>query len=273
MRVQTVSVVALSLLVCLVSGCSAGGTAEPAVAQGSIRPAMQPVAVGRIDDNSEPEEPENAAVTVVLAPFRDIGNFFGGIGQQWRILEGDTPKKAAMMTLDTNSADNRRKGVFRLVKYSFAHKPPYTTRYEQMAKSDPDPTVRAAALRACNWSRDREATSLFISLLADPKETDLVRLEAAKGLCNLPDPAAPPTLLNAANGPEINRDVRIACVDALKYYRSLEVGRALGNLLVDRDFAVAWQARRSLVYMTHRDFRMDQGAWLGYIAGPQKPLE
>jgi hypothetical protein len=25
--------------------------------------------------------------------------------------------------------------------------------------------------------------------------------------------------------------------------------------------------------MTHRDFKMDQGAWLGYIAGPDKPLE
>jgi HEAT repeat protein len=142
-----------------------------------------------------------------------------------------------------------------------------------MAKNDPDATVRAAALRACNWSRDRNATGIFVSVLADPKEPDPVRLEAAKGLCNLPDPAAVPTLLEVAGAPETTRDIRIACTDALKYYRSLEVGRALGNLLADRDFAVAWQARRSLVYMTHRDYHMDQGAWLGYIAGPEKPLE
>jgi hypothetical protein len=67
--------------------------------------------------------------------------------------------------------------------------------------------------------------------------------------------------------------LRLASADGLKYYRSLEVGRALGNLLADRDFAVAWQARRSLVYMTHQDYKMDQVAWLGFIAGPEKPLE
>jgi len=272
MRVQPANVVALFLLSLLLSGC-AGGTTEPAPAFGRKTPATQPVLVGRIDDNSEPEEPENPAVTALLAPFRGIGSFFDGIGQQLRIMSGDSPSKAARMTLDTNSADNRRKGIYKLVEYSFAHRPPYTTRYQQMAKNDPDPTVRAAALRACNWARDRSATTLFISVLADDKEPDAVRLEAAKGLCNLPDAGAPPTLLSIANAPEINRDIRIASTDALKYYRALEVGRALGNLLADRDFAVAWQARRSLVYMTHRDFRMDQGAWLGYIAGPEKPLE
>ena len=273
MRIQTVSAVALCLFMSLVGGCGGGGTVEPAVARGPIRPATQPVAVGRIDDDSEPEEPESEAVTALLAPFRGIGSFFDGVGQQLKILEGDTPSKAARMTLDNNSADNRRRGVFKLVGYSFAHKPPYTTRYEQMAKNDPDPTVRAAALRACNWSRDRNATGVFVSMLADAKEPDAVRLEAAKGLCNLPDSAAVPTLLAVAAAPTNSRDIRVASVDALKYYRSLEVGRALGNLLADRDFAVAWQARRSLVYMTHRDLHMDQGAWLSYIAGPEKPLE
>jgi hypothetical protein len=36
----------------------------------------------------------------------------------------------------------------------------------------------------------------------------------------------------------------------------------------DRDFSVAWQARRSLVYMTNKDFRYDEGGWLGYFSGP-----
>src|SRR3954451_8726153 len=166
MRVQTEYVIALSLLMFLASGCAGGGTVEPSVAQGRRTPATQPVAVGRIDDDTEPEEPESDAVTAVLAPFRGIGSLFTGIGQQVRVLEGDTPSKAAQMTLDTNSADNRRKGVFKLVEYSFANKPPYTTRYEQMARNDPDPTVRAAALRACNWSRDRNATSVFLAMLA-----------------------------------------------------------------------------------------------------------
>ena len=124
MRVQTVLAVALMMFLLHAGGCSGGGTVEPAVARGPIRPATQPVAVGQIDDDSEPEEPENPAVTAVLAPFRGIGSLIDGIGQQFKILEGDTPSKAARMTLDTNSADNRRKGLFKLVDYPFAHKPP-----------------------------------------------------------------------------------------------------------------------------------------------------
>jgi hypothetical protein len=69
-----------------------------------------------------------------------------------------------------------------------------------------------------------------------------------------------------------SRDVRIAATDAVKYYKTVEVARALSGLVTDRDFSVAWQARRSLVYMTGRDFGYDEGAWLGYFAGPGKPL-
>lgn len=277
MRIQTGSAVASVFLLglCFHSvGCATNGSHEPPVIYGPSRPAAtQPVAVGQIDDDRGYQEGENLFVTILLAPFRLSAALVEVPVQQLKMLEGDTPSRAARMTLDTNSADNRRRGIFKLVTYSFAHKPPYTTRYEQMAKDDPDPTVRAAALRACNWSRDRQATPLFIAALADTKEIDLVRLEAAKGLCNLPDSAAVPTLLSVAAATDTSRDIRIASVDALKYYRSLEVGRALGNLLVDRDYAVGWQARRSLVYMTHKDFDMDQGAWLGYIAGSEKPLE
>jgi hypothetical protein len=246
---------------------------DPTPPMGPRQSATQPIAIGQIDDDRDAEDSENIFVTIILAPFKLIGEAIDVPVQQIRMLEGDTPSKAARLTTDGNSADNRRLGVSKLVEYQFAHRPPYTTRYEQMAQGDPDPTVRAAALRACNRARDRNATHLFISALADSKETDSVRLEAAKGLCNLPDATSVPVLLTVVNTADANRDLRIASVDALKYYRSLEVGRALGNNLADRDFAVAWQARRSLVYMTHQDFKMDQGAWLAFIAGPAKPLE
>ncbi|HEY8748385.1 MAG TPA: HEAT repeat domain-containing protein [Tepidisphaeraceae bacterium] len=272
MRLSTVFSASFAMLM---TGCGifSGGPVDSPPPMGPRQPATQPVAIGRIDDDREAENSENFFVAIVMAPIRWVGAAIELPVAQIRLLEGDTPSKAARMTTDSNSADNRRLGVTKLVEYSFAHRPPYTTRYEQMAQADPDPTVRAAALRACNQARDRAATHLFISMLGDVKETDGVRLEAAKGLCNLPDSGAVPTLLTVGNATDTNRDVRIASVDALKYYRSLEVGRALGNLLADRDFAVGWQARRSLVYMTHQDFKMDQGAWLAFIAGPTKPLE
>jgi hypothetical protein len=75
-----------------------------------------------------------------------------------------------------------------------------------------------------------------------------------------------------ANNPDEGLDVRIAATDALKYYRTLEVARVLSGLLADSDFSVCWQARRSLVFLTHKDFAYDQGAWLAYFVGPQKPL-
>jgi hypothetical protein len=185
-------------------------------------------------------------------------------------MSGDTPRHAIVAMEDKKSADNRRNGMNRLLEWDFTHRPPYTGVYEGMASLDEDPTVRAAAIRACNRSRDKRATAVFIKSLADKNEW--VRLEGAKGLANLPDPNAAAPLTALANNPEENRDVRIAATDALKYYRTLEIARVLSGLLADGDFSVAWQARRSLVFLTHKDFGYDQGAWLAYFVGPQRPL-
>jgi len=220
----------------------------------------------RIDDDGDGTD-AGAVLRVIFAPVILTTDVIGGA---FRAAEGDTPASAVRMTLDNSSPDNRRVGVYKLVEYPFARRPPYTTRYEQMAQGDSDPTVRAAALRACNRARDRRAVPVFIAGLSDPSE--LVRLEAAKGLANVPDSSAVPALLKVAANVEENRDVRVAAADAVKYYRSLEVARSLCVLLTDREFAVAWQARRSLVHLTGRNFGYDDAAWLGYFAGPQRPL-
>jgi hypothetical protein len=281
------SVVLLAPLV-FAGGCWSAGGLSPAAGNA---PATQ--AAGReaaslsiptrpgIDDDSD-LDPSNPLLDAMLTPFRVIGNgvadLFAIPANAIRIAEGDTPKRAVRQMEDKASADNRRNGMNRLLEYPFTHGPPYTSVYEEMAKGDEDYTVRAAALRACNRSRDRRATPLFIKALSERGEGDkqqgaiLVRLEAAKGLANLPDPNAVPALTATVNNPDENRDVRIAATDALKYYRTLEVARVLSGLLNDSDFGVAWQARRSLEYLTHRDFGYDQGAWLGYFVGPRKPF-
>ena len=259
-------VVVLAAMV--VAGC--GGTpviqdAPPPISKSTAIPK-----VGQIDDDREYDGTENIFIALLLLPPRAVGGLIDFVGDRIAFMQGDTPVRAAKMTTDEASADNRRDGIYKLAGYEFAHRPPYTTRYEQMAQVDPDPTVRAAALRACSIANDSHATSLFVSCLSDKSE--LVRLEAAKGLCNLPDANAVAALLHASGSPDENRDVRIAATDALKYYRTPEVARGLVNSLTDRDFALAFQARRSLIYMTHRDFEFDQGKWLGYFAGPEKPL-
>jgi hypothetical protein len=253
----------------LAAGCYSNPATTPVV--GSLPASGRAPQVGQIDDDRDAVRDESLLATILLSPVRVVGQALEVPVRQIKKTNGQTPLQAARMTTDIQSADNRRVGLYRLVEYSFAQRPPYTTRYEQMAQSDPDPTVRAAAIRSCNRARDTRATAIFITALTDSNE--MVRLEGAKGLANVPDAAASAPLLKLASDPDQNRDVRIAATDALKYYRAMDIGRALANLLGDRDFAVEWQARRSLCYMTHRDFRLDQGAWLNYIAGPDKPLE
>jgi hypothetical protein len=226
-----------------------------------------------IDDDNDFDQP-SPVTQALLSPFRAIGDgcsyAFSGTAELIKRASGDTSHKAALQLEDHASADNRRNGLNRLMEFPYTHKPPYTKVYEGMAATDEDATVRAAALRACNRSRDAKATPAFIKGLSDKSEW--VRLEAAKGLANLPDPSAVPALTKTVSSADENRDVRIAATDALKYYRTLEVARILSSLLTDKDFSICWQARRSLVFLTHRDFGYDAAAWLSYFAGPEKPL-
>ena len=99
-----------------------------------------------------------------------------------------------------------------------------------------------------------------------------MRLEAAKALANLPDPAAADPLVKLVSNADEDRDVRVAAAQALNHYKKLEVARALTSRLNERDFSVAWQARRSLRRLTGKDFRYNEAAWLEYIAGPEKPF-
>jgi hypothetical protein len=276
--------------VLLGGGCWSAGDLSPAAAVNA--PATQsaehetasaasvPAQPG-IDDDRD-FDPPDPFVEAMLSPFRAIGD---GLAQLFAIpadaikkARGDTPKRDVQQMEDKASADNRRNGMNRLLEYPFSHQRPYTKVYESMAAIDDDYTVRAAALRACNRSRDRSATPLFIKGLSEQGDGEkrqgamMIRLESAKGLANLPDPNAVPALTAVVNNPDENRDVRIAATDALKDYRTLEVARVLSGLLNDPDFGVAWQAHRSLIYLTHKDFGYDQGAWLGYVVGPQKPF-
>jgi hypothetical protein len=262
----------------MICGCQSGAGPSAGTASGralSDSQATKPYVAGPIgiDDDSDFDRPD-PVTNAILSPFRAIGNgisqMFEAPIQQIRTAQGDTARKAVLKMEDKDFPDNRRYGMNRLLEFPYTKRPPYTRAYEGLARLDPDFTVRAAAIRACNRSRDRNATPIFIKGLAD--KNDLVRLESVKALANVPDPNAVPPLMNLANNVDENRDVRIAAVDAIKYYRTLEVARTLSGILADRDFSIGWQARRSLVYLTHKDFGYDQGAWLEYLIGPGKPL-
>ncbi len=185
-------------------------------------------------------------------------------------LQGRTPGRYARLMQDPQLPDNRRQGINGLVRSDFAQREPYTTRYRQIFQADPDPLVRATAIRALNRSRDDGATELFIQALADADP--LVRLEGAKALINMPTPAATDALLRLLNDADENKDVRIAAAAALRFYPQADVARALVAVLPARDFGVAWEARRSLRRITGVDYAYDDTAWLTYISNPAQPL-
>ncbi len=192
------------------------------------------------------------------------------------LVEPVSQADAVKLMDDANSADARREGIADLAtNYPAGRVPPVTRHYHELALHDPDSTVRAMAVRALNISRDATATPIFIAALDD--EAEPIRLEGAKALVNVPDPAAVPGLLRRVHGtretvvdghpallPE-DRDVRIAAADALRRYPTLDVERSLVGYLNETDFAVAWQARQSLIALTGLDLQYDEAAWLGYL--------
>jgi len=198
-----------------------------------------------------------------------IGAFAEVISTIHDIATGHTPASEIRKIFEPNP-DHRRSGIIYLSDRTWGRHDPYAKRYMDMLDSEKDSSVRSMLIRALNRARDKRANKIFLSAL-DDKDED-IRLEGAKGLANNPNPAAAAPLLQHLASPDETVDVRVACADALRMYRTSEVAQALVRALRDRNFGVAWQARQSLQLMTGKDFRYDTAAWLTYLSGTNKPF-
>ncbi len=217
-----------------------------------------------------PQEPIYAIPYIAISATFDA-IFYEPFHALYRQFTGDNAERAAREMLDTSDPDKRRHGTLRLAEEAYARQGVHERDlWADMARHDKDYTVRAAAIRAMNWSRDPNHTAIYIVALND--EQPLVRLEAAKGLANHPDAqAVAPLLLHLQR--DVSEDVRIACADALRCYKNEEVARSLITLLTDTDFDVAWQSRQSLRLMTAHDFHYNQQAWLSYLSENRTPFQ
>ncbi|MFG0251421.1 MAG: HEAT repeat domain-containing protein, partial [Phycisphaerales bacterium JB038] len=162
------------------------------------------------------------------------------------------PVEALAWARDKYDPDKRRTALKWLAHAPWAGAEVYISIYESLAE-DPDPTVRAAALFAlARHGRPDHAQLVGLRLELDPNES--VRLQAARTLQRLHHPEAVEPLQRAMQS-DPDSWVRAEAAKALGQYANRELLPALIQALDDEKLEVAAGARRSLVYLTGRDFR------------------
>jgi hypothetical protein len=192
----------------------------------------------------------------------------GGCGPQQSVTINDflnpnpTPAEAVRLSVDEADADERRRGISLLASSYFGGEPEYVELYRLIA-TDPDPTVRAACIKALGLHGSVEDVPRLIEALGDADAS--VRWEAAKALQKIHDPQAVRPLIEAMQQ-DPDSDVRMASAIALGQYPQPGVFTALVGALSDRAFGVVDSARTSLVLLTGQDFGYNGRAWLDWSA-------
>ncbi len=183
---------------------------------------------------------------------------------------GPPPAELAAMAIDPYDANRRYIGTVGLAGSYFASDPVYLALFEDNA-GDTDAAVRAAAIRGLANHGGQRHTSTLIKALRDADKQ--VRLEAARGLQRLHDPAGVDALLAATREPagyppqpgeEVEPDVRAEAVAALGQYAEPRVVEGLLTALRDQSLAVNRGALASLRTLTGQDFGLDHDAWVAW---------
>ena len=107
-----------------------------------------------------------------------------------------------------------------------------------------------------------------VRALSDQSAT--VRWDAALALAGVRGPSAEKPLIHGALN-DSSADVRSACAQTLRHYRSRRVVRTLVKCLDDASLAVRFNAHASLVKLTGIDMGMDSRAWEFQAEQPLPP--
>ncbi|MDX1682205.1 MAG: HEAT repeat domain-containing protein [Phycisphaeraceae bacterium] len=198
-----------------------------------------------------------AGFTVVMVGCNSTGNdhFLATL-----IDSPPTPQEAARDAFNVYDADVRRRSVNLIAASPFGHEPPYLRMYRLLSK-DPDPTVRAAAVRALGMHGLPEDGEIVVAALED--DATFVRWEAAKALQRLHHPDAVEPLLDTLRTSD-DPDVRMAVARALGQYPSPAVFNALVGALNDSEFGTVHAAHSSLTTLTGQQLGIDAQAWLAW---------
>jgi hypothetical protein len=217
--------------------------------------------------------PRGAALALVVAGAGSVGceTVSQDISDFTRSLAPPSPSEAARMALDPHDADHRREGTLLLANASFGGAEVYVAMYRDYVDNEPNPLVKAVAIRALGRHGAQEDARRIARHLRH--ENRQVRWEAAKALQRIHDPSIIADLLAVTRNVDESTDVRVATVVALGQYPQDRVFQGLVAALNARDLAVNVAAERSLRIITGESFGMNTRTWLAWYANhPDDPF-
>ena len=182
----------------------------------------------------------------------------GGSVSMAERLTGPSPSKLAAWAFDPNDPDRRRQGIVGLSSRDWGLKEPYLKGYAALLKTDKDPLVRAAAVRALGRAQDLTYAPDVTRALLDADVN--VRQDAATALDKVYDASSATALRNRALN-DADQDVRASSCRALRHHRDISVVRTLVDCLSDKAFSVRYHAHGSLVAIVGKDLGYDPQDW------------
>jgi hypothetical protein len=204
--------------------------------------------------------PTLAIVTIAVASGCDtISSDLDSFGESF---SPPTPLEAATWAVDTTDAENQRRGVALLASAPWGGAEAYVRLYRLYVEENSDPLVKAFALKALGRHGDASDAKLVATQLPSPFK--IVRLEAARSLQRLHDPAVADLIWPRLLDPAEEAEVRLELAVALGQYPTDSVFQALVAALDQRELGVNWAALDSLETLTSQDHGLDKAAWISW---------
>ena len=140
--------------------------------------------------------------------------------------------------------------------------------FTKLAKTDPDPTVRSAAVQALGESGNATAVVPLTEILASEAKAQ-VRIDAAVALGKVRGPEAVRPLLSQLSKDRVS-EVQAASARALGEYRYPGVVQALVAAMLNDDFSIVFEAQQSLEKLTDMSFQTSRNwqSWLDENGDP-----
>lgn len=196
------------------------------------------------------------------------------------LLTKRTPQQRAIEAIQTEDADQRRKLLTDVLKSNQATSEWAVKVFASIAKTDPDPQVRCMAIKGLRRASDERVVEPLLMILNQkdfPKVAPAppeVRWDATEVISYMSDFGSIPvdkrdwarkTLIRLVTE-DPDRNVRICAAHGLGNYPSPDALTILVQAVEDRDFAVRYEAERSLEKLTGQRQNYDADAWRTWLA-------